>query len=335
LAATSFTNEPLIRSCTDVNTRECIAVRTFFADRTLFIPLFLFFTNFRCSFLPLRSYRSLMSYKTIVVHLDCGSRRSERLDLALHVAKQFDARLIGLFAVDLYVGMPRTADAGCILVESELQRREACMREAEQEFFIRCARHSAKAEWHFADEDAVAELVFAASSSDLIVIGQTHPATCAEDGVRSTFASEVVLTAGKPVLIVPYAGHFEGIGKRTMVAWNTGREARLALAGSLPVLERSACVDVVSFGDGVELPADEEARSAVKTYLQDHGVNATVRRCVGENCTAGKLILAHACDENADCIVMGAYGKSKAEDPEDGVTRTVMKCMAVPVIMSH
>jgi len=277
-----------------------------------------------------------MSYKTIVVHLDCGSRRSERLDLALHFAKQFDARLIGLFALDLYVGMPRTADAGCILVESELQRREACMREAEEEFFIRCARYSAKAEWRFADEDAVAEFVFAASSADLIVIGQTHPETCAEDGVRASFASEVVLTAGKPVLIVPYAGHFEGIGKRTMVAWNTGREAGLALADSLPVLERSAFVDVVSFEDGgVELSTDEEARSAVKTYLQDHGVNATIRRCVGENCTAGELILAHACDENADCIVMGAYGKSRMDDPEDGVTRTVMKFMAVPVIMSH
>ncbi|MFL6581939.1 MAG: universal stress protein [Burkholderiales bacterium] len=276
-----------------------------------------------------------MGYKTIVVHLDCGSRRSERLDLALGFAKEFDAQLIGLFALDLYVGMPRTADAGCILVESELQRREACMREAKQEFFVKCAMCCPKAEWRFADEDAVAELVFAARSADLIVIGQTHPQTCAEDGVRASFASEVVLTAGKPVLIVPYAGHFEGIGKRTLVAWNTGREAGLALAASLPVLERSASVDVVSFQEsGNQMPSDEEAGSAVKIYLQNHGVKATIRRCGCENCTAGELILAEAYDGNADCIVMGAYGKSRMDGPE-GVTQTVMKFMTVPVIMSH
>src|SRR6185436_20514099 len=76
---------------------------------------------------------ALMSYKTIVVHLDCGSRRGERLDLAVRFAEEFDSHLIGLFALDLYVGMPMAADAGSILVEAELQRREACMSEAESE----------------------------------------------------------------------------------------------------------------------------------------------------------------------------------------------------------
>src|SRR3954465_2161495 len=228
-----------------------------------------------------------MSYKTIVVHLDCGVRRSERLDLALRFAEEFDAHLMGLFALDLYAGTPRAADAGSILVESELQRREACMREAQEEFFIRCARRAAKAEWRFADEDAVAEMAIAACSADLVVIGQTHPETCADDGVRASFASDVVMTAGKPGLIVPYAGHFEGSGKRTMVAWNTGPEAGRALADSLPVLERSGSVDVVSFeGDGAQRPAHEQACSAVKTYLEDHGVNATMRRYVGEDLTA-------------------------------------------------
>jgi len=276
-----------------------------------------------------------MSYQTIVVHLDCGSRRSERLDLALRFAEEFDSHLIGLFALDLYAGMPRAADAGSILVESELQRRDVCLRQAEEEFFIRCARRAAKAEWRFADEDAVAEMAIAAGSADLVVIGQTHPETCADDGVRASFASDVVLNAGKPVMIVPYAGHFEGIGKRTMVAWNTGPQAGRALAYSLPVLERSGSVDVVSFEEGgAQLAADEEARSAVNNYLQDHGVNATIRRYVGEDLTAGELILAQAYDKNADCIIMGAYGKSRI-DAADGVTRTVMKFMTVPVIMSH
>lgn len=277
-----------------------------------------------------------MSYQTIIVHLDCGSRRSERLNLALRFAEEFDARLVGMFALDLYAGMPKAADAGSILVEAELQRREGCLREAEKEFVTKCARRANKAEWRFAEEDAVAEMAIAARSADLLVIGQTHPETFADDGVRASFASEVVLTSGKPVLIVPYAGHFDGIGKRTMVAWNTGREAGRALADFLPVLERSRAVDVVSFEGGDAQPsADEEARSAVTNYLQDHGVNATMRRYVGEDRRAGELIVAHACDKNADCIVMGAYGHSRMDRSEESVTRTVMKLMTVPVLMSH
>jgi nucleotide-binding universal stress UspA family protein len=278
-----------------------------------------------------------MAYKTIIVHLDCSERRSERLDLALRFAEEFDAHLIGMFALDLYVGLPTAADAGSILVESELQRREACMSEAQSEFFIKSARRAAKVEWRFSDDDAAKEMALAARSADLVVIGQTDPNTCADDGVSATFAADVVLTAGKPVLIVPYVGHFEGLGRRTMVAWNAAREAGRALTDALPVLERSGMVAVVSFEEGgAHLDANEKAREAVKIYLRDHGVNATVTRYAGDDLSPGELILSHAHDDSADCIVMGAYGHSRLNDTLlGGATKTVMQFMTVPVIMSH
>src|ERR1700761_2632077 len=40
-----------------------------------------------------------MSYKTIVVHLDTSRHAHPRLEVALRLAKQFDAHLTGLFAV--------------------------------------------------------------------------------------------------------------------------------------------------------------------------------------------------------------------------------------------
>jgi len=278
-----------------------------------------------------------MSYKTIIVHLDCGKRRSERLDLAVRFAEEFDSHLIGMFALDLYVGMPTAADAGSILVEAELQRREACMSEAESEFAIKTARRAAKAEWRSSEEDAAREVAFAARFADLVIIGQTHPNTFPQDAISASFAADVVLTAGKPVLLVPYAGHFVGIGKRTMVAWNAAREAGRALTDSLPVLERSGVVEVVSFGESADRgDPDGKARAAVKTYLQDHGVNATVTRYAADNLSPGELILSHACDDAADCIVMGAFGHSRQNETLlGGATKTVMNSMTVPVIMSR
>jgi nucleotide-binding universal stress UspA family protein len=278
-----------------------------------------------------------MSYETIVVHLDCGKCRSERLDLAVRVAAEFDARLIGLFALDLYAGLPAAADAGSILVEAELQRREACMSEAQAEFLGKCATRSVKAQWQFTEDDAAKEVALAARCADLVVIGQTDPTTRAEDGVCASFAADVVLTAGKPVLIVPYAGHFEGIGKRTLVAWNAAPEAKRALMDALPVLERSQAVEVVSFEEGGDhLDPDENDRLAVHAYLQGHGVNATVRRYFAEDFPPGELILSQALDDHADCIVMGAYGQPREKGTMlGGATRTVMNFMTVPVIMSH
>ena len=278
-----------------------------------------------------------MSYKTIIVHLDCSKRRTERLDLALRFAEEFDAHLIGLFALDLYFGLPMAADAGAILVETELDRRDACMNEAKNEFFSKSARRAAKVEWRATEEDAASEVAAAARSADLIVIGQTDPDNFANDGVSAGFAADVVLKAGKPVLIVPYAGHFEGVGKRTMVAWNAAREAGRALTDALPVLERSGAVDVVSFEEGGDHPeVDEEARAALKIYLEDHGVNATISNYVNEELSPGELILSRASNDAADCIVMGAFGHSPMKETLlGGATRTVLRSMTVPVIMSH
>ena len=278
-----------------------------------------------------------MSYQTIVVHLDCGKCRSERLDLAVRVAAEFDARLVGLFALDLYAGMPAAADAGSILVEAELQRREACLSEAQAEFMEKCAALSVNAEWQFSEDDAAKEVALAACCADLVIIGQTHPATRANDGVSASFAADVVLTAGKPVLIVPHTGHFDGIGKRTLVAWNAAPESRRAMMDALPVLERSEAVEVVSFEEGGDhLDPDENDRLAVHAYLHDHGVNATVTRHSSEDFPPGELILSQALDDHADCIVMGANGEPREKGAMLGsATRTVMNFMTVPVIMSH
>jgi len=277
-----------------------------------------------------------MSYETIVVHLDCGKCRSERLDLAVRVAAEFDARLVGLFALDLYAGLPAAADAGSILVEAELQRRETCLSETQVEFLGKCASRSVSAEWQFSEDDAAKAVALAACCADLVIIGQTNPATRADDGVSASFATDVVLTAGKPVLIVPYTGHFEGIGKRTLVAWNAAPESTRAMRDALPVLERSQVVEVVSFEEGDHRDPDESDCLAVHAYLQDHGVNATVTRHSAENLPPGELILSQALDDHADCIVMGAYGEPREKRALLGsATRTVMNFMNVPVIMSH
>jgi len=57
-------------------------------------------------------------------------------------------------------------------------------------------------------------------------ISQRHSATPAQ----------VSLASGRPVLIVPYAGHFDHVGRRVLIAWNATREDARALSDALPLL---------------------------------------------------------------------------------------------------
>jgi nucleotide-binding universal stress UspA family protein len=93
-----------------------------------------------------------------------------------------------------------------------------------------------------------------------------------------------------------------------------------------------------------------EPLDAVAAHLQRHGVtaNCTVRLTrepsLGErmrrpwtpDAPVAEALLSHAADSDADLIVMGGYGHPRAwELVLGGVTRTLLKSMTVPVLMSH
>jgi len=72
-----------------------------------------------------------MDYKTILVHLDRGARRSERLELALTLAERYDAHLVGLFAVS-EIRMPsyvRTDTSRALIAAQNRQLAEAAIEE--------------------------------------------------------------------------------------------------------------------------------------------------------------------------------------------------------------
>src|SRR5687768_15203790 len=127
-----------------------------------------------------------MTYTTIVVHLDCGARRTERLDLALEIAEEFDAHPIALFALDSIVA-PATPEAAPVILETERRRRDACAIQARVEFQQRSSRRAGKAEWRSTEGDAIGAVCFNAHHADLVIIGQPDPETYESDGLPAGF----------------------------------------------------------------------------------------------------------------------------------------------------
>jgi nucleotide-binding universal stress UspA family protein len=272
-----------------------------------------------------------MTYKTILVHLDETARCTERLQLACTLAARFDAHLVGLFALGAArIPSYALAEAGPLVRDIEERRRGEAARAAEKAFREAERRGGGKSEWRMSTQDAAAAVRLSARYSDLVVLGQPQPG----DGLGRAIAEDVILAAGRPVLMVPYAGRFPDTGKRVLVAWNASAEAARAVTDALPLLSRAQSVEVVAFGEGGD--HGEQPGADLALYLARHAVKATAARQSAPGVDIGSQILSRAADSDVDLIVMGAYGHSRMRELAlGGATRSILEAMTVPVLMAH
>ncbi len=276
-----------------------------------------------------------MSYKTIIVHLDAGKRRRPRLELACALAQRHDAHLVGLFALEPEPA-PVAPEAAPMLIEDMLRPRRAAAEEAGREFTdtMRALGYAGKSEWCEAPGDGFAGLRHYARHVDLVVAGQPDPEG---GGVPAWFSHDLVMSAGRPVLHVPFAGRFAECGTRVLVAWNASREAARALADGLALLRGARAVEIVTFDpEKLVRPLAALPEPDLRAHLARHGVTASVADQPSGGLDIGAAILSRAADSGADLIVMGAYSHSRMRELVlGGATRTLFKSMTVPTLMSH
>jgi nucleotide-binding universal stress UspA family protein len=279
-----------------------------------------------------------MSYKSLLVHLDTSEAAQPRLELALRLAKQFDAHLTGLFTIFRPEPGSFNVMAGTAEYYVEQQRARAEREGALARLFnAELMRAQVEGEWKTSNEDANIGVPNAARLVDLAIIGQDNPDD-PESFVAEQFVENLVLCAGRPVLVVPYAGQFAHVGTHVLVAWDGSREAARALYDALPFIARAEKTTLVT----VNAPADEPPENPlsgtdVAAFVARHGANVVFETIAGEeDVPIGERLLSRASDLSADLIVMGAYGHSRwRELVLGGATRSMLDSMTVPVLMSH
>ncbi|MEO5784147.1 MAG: universal stress protein [Casimicrobiaceae bacterium] len=148
----------------------------------------------------------------------------------------------------------------------------------------------------------------------------------------------VMLSSGRPLLIVPMIGAQPVLGDNVLVAWDGGREAARAVADALPLLQRAKRVTVIVVdADGGLRSRGPAAESPLVAWHHRHDVNAEVHRYDAPDIPIGEWLLSRAADGGSDLVVMGGYGYTRRvrELVLGGVTRTMLQSMTVPVLMSH
>ena len=279
-----------------------------------------------------------MSYKSIVVHLDTSERAYARLELALRLAKQFDAHLTGLFSI--FEPEPRAFNvvAGTADYYRQHQNLRAERRAVlERQFLAELGRTQIKGEWIVTDQYPNSAVRPHVRCSDLIIAGQDNLKD-PEAYIGDNFQENLIMTAGRPVLMVPYAGDFPSPGTHVMVAWDGSREAARAVHDALPFIVQAGRTTVVTLNEDPHAARGSRIHgSAIAAVIGRHGAKVEVDEIEANfGVTIGDMLQSHLADIGADLLVMGAYGHPRWQElVMGGATHTFLKSMTIPVLMSH
>ncbi len=277
-----------------------------------------------------------MALKDILIHVDDSPSSPLRLKAAIKLTYACGAKLTGVYVLSKpympsYIGVQINPE----ILEAQAEKMKRNSEEAEVAFFDAIGSSGVKAEWRVVEDIAAEGLAIQSRYFDLAIVGQANPAEDRFIDGRE-MPDRLILTSGRPVLIIPYAGTFDTIGKNVLVAWDASQQASRAVHDALPLLKAAdkVTVMVVNPKGGPEGTGDLPGADISK-HLSSHGVIAEADH-VSSDTNPGNMLLSRVADKGIDLVVMGAYGHARwAELVLGGVTKYILEHMTVPVLMAH
>ena len=214
--------------------------------------------------------------KNILIHLDSSKQCATRLDTAIVLAKKHGAHLTGLYVVT-HPEIPPFVQAGISaeIIDEQIRGAIEDGQKILDGFEKSVSAENLEYESRLVEGTVADSLTVHGRYFDLLVVGQFDPD---DGGFYSTddMPDRLIMSAGRPVLVVPYAGRFPTVGNSIIVSWDSSRQATRAVNDAMSVLEAANKVDVLSIN-----PADKGLGDApgadICLHLARHGVKATAQ----------------------------------------------------------
>lgn len=269
--------------------------------------------------------------KSILVHVEGTPQASPRLQVAVDLARKFDATLLG---VGVEMLQTYSDPYGMLGGEWVVQLQELVNENlARAETAFRAKTAGLKTEWTSVEAFPAPALARRARAADLIVAGGAPLGL--EGAYRAADSAELVMLSGRPILVAPpKPGRFSG--QAVVVAWKDTRESRRALADAMPFLKAASQVVVVECCDKDRLAEARENTADVARHLGRHGVQATAKAIATRPTHVSSALQEAAQEVGADLIVAGAYGHTRlGEWAFGGVTYDLLHFPERFVLLSH
>lgn len=286
-----------------------------------------------------------MPIKTILLPVGENDREDALLDVALAVAKRFDAHLdvlhvepdadsmlpyatIGLSA-SMRESVHEAAMQQCAEATGALQRLvdKACVRNGVS--MARRGEYAGRvtADWLVETGNSTEIIAQYGRLSDLIIVPRPQRASPPPKSIDAALRE-----TGRPVLILP-PGPFDSIGTRIVIGWNGSKEAAQAVAAARPALREADVITV--------LTTDKRQRRRpnaddLLVYLTCHGISASISIMDTRNRDVPEALLANARELDADLMVLGGYSRPRLREMVmGGVTGELLATSEIPLLMVH
>lgn len=273
-----------------------------------------------------------MAIRDILVHIDHQPNNEKILRIALSLAQDLGAHLCAIY-VKNPIEYPVYADVTIpqsVFDQAEEYEQEK-LKTAKSTFDHVVHGQQLLVEWKQVDGRTTAMLIEHSAYCDLLIVGQTAPSSQGE--LEENVTDRVVLESGRPILVIPDSGADHLKLDHVVVAWNGRKEAVRAIHDSMPLLERAGKVGIVSVKGS---PGDDVPCADIAKHLARHGVNVQVEQAEEDIVDVGHWLQSQIDENQADLVVMGAYGHSRYREMIfGGVTRHMLRNMPIPCLMSH
>lgn len=269
-------------------------------------------------------------YAAMMVRLKLADSNEALLSAATGLARRFEAKLIGVAASQ---PMQIVYGDGYVmgdLIRADQEQLHRDLEEAKRSFDK--AVQGVPTAWR--DTEVFAGyLAEEARCADLIIIGHDRGASLL-DPARRVENSDLVMQAGRPVLIVPHDVSALPLD-HVLVAWKDTRETRRAVRDALPFLARAKQVTLLEIAAAADLNVATQRLADVQGWLQAHGIKAGILAAAATGDDAIRLN-AIAREHKADLLVAGAYGHSRLREwVLGGVTHDLLLRAERCVLVSH
>ncbi|MBO6603291.1 MAG: universal stress protein [Roseicyclus sp.] len=170
--------------------------------------------------------------------------------------------------------------------------------------------------------------------SDLVVLPKPYGENQASD---APVVVEAAMFQGQaPAIVLPGDVPVKEALDRIVVAWNESAEALCAVRAALPLLKAAKLVNILIIDPQRHAAEVSDPGAELSKMLSRHGVEVEVSIVAQTLPRVSDVINRHIQDQNADLLVMGAYGHSRFREAIlGGATRNLLENAVVPVLMAH
>lgn len=267
-------------------------------------------------------------YASILVSVDATPICEGRIKLAVDLSRRFEGRLIGCAAQPIVAPLYFEAVGTGVATFTEIEELRVADDLAKAKGrFLHIAGECDEVEWRQNVGRITDFVVQQAREADIVIASRPSENENLSPEL-DVDAEDLLMRAGRPILFVP-PGIDHLSADRIVIGWSDTREARRAIADSMPLLLRASEVTVLAIGN------ENSGASNVASYLACHGVAVLAVEQNSPDGPAEELVrFAHA--HGADLIVCGGYGHSRMREwVLSGVTLNLLDQTTLCCLMTH